>query len=98
MPKSRQRKNHKKKVKNYLNQKRAAENKARQILMEQYKNQQEKMAEQEQVNAQKAGDNIENTNIEVDLDIDQMGEDEYDINEDVAVDIDLDEEVDDTKN
>lgn len=70
MPKSRLKKGHKKRVQNYLNQKRAAEKKAKKILMEQYqKLEEERLANS---NAQKAGETLENADINVDLDIDDM--------------------------
>lgn len=73
MPKSKQRKGHKKRVQNYLNQKKSAENQARKILMEQYQQQQEELSKQ--INAQKAGADVENTDIDIDLDIDELGVD-----------------------
>jgi len=78
MPKSKQRKGHKNKVQKYKNQRKAAEKKARTILMEQYIKQQQELADK--INAQKAGADVENTDIDIDLEID-----------DIDVDMDLDD-------
>ena len=81
MPKSRVRKGHNKKVQNYNNQKKAAEKKARQILMEQYQKAQEEIAKS--IDAQKAGADVDNTDIDIDLEIDDI-----DVDEDVELDFD----------
>lgn len=70
MGKSKLRKGHKNKVKKYLETKKTAEKKARKILMEQFLAQQEEFAKT--IDAQKAGADVENTDIEVDVDIDDM--------------------------
>ena len=87
MPKSKLRKGHKKRVQNYNNQKKAAESKARKILMEQYQKAQEEYAKT--IDAQKAGADVENTDIDIDLEIDDI-----DIDEDIEID---DVVVDDVK-
>ena len=79
MPKSKLRKGHKKKVQTYNNQKKAAEKKSRQILMEQYKKFQEENSKYSE--AQQAGADVENTEIDVDLEIDEI-----DVDEDIEVD------------
>jgi len=71
MPKSKQKKGHKKRVQNYLNQKKAAQKKAKMILMEQYQKLEEERMKN--MNAQKAGADVENTDIDIDLDIDDIG-------------------------
>jgi len=81
MPKSKLRKGHKKKAQNYNNQKRAAEKKARQILMEQFQKAQEEIASK--IDAQKAGADVENTDIDIDLEIDEI-----DVDEDIEIDVD----------
>ena len=81
MPKSKLRKGHKKRVQNYNNQKKSAQNKARQIMMEQYQKAQEEIASN--LDTQKAGADIENTDIDVDLEIDEIDVDvDVEINED----------------
>jgi hypothetical protein len=81
MPKSKLRKGHKKRVQNYKNQKAAAEKKARKILMEQYQAEQERLAKM--IDAQKAGADVDNTDIEIDLDVDDIEiDDDIEINED----------------
>jgi len=82
MPKSKQRKGHKKKVQHYNSQKKAAEKAARKILMEQFLAKQEELAKN--IDAQKAGADVENTDIDIDLEID-------DIDVDVDVDVDVDD-------
>jgi hypothetical protein len=66
MPKSRNKKGHKKRVQNYLNKKKAAENKTRKLLMEQYQKMEEERAKS--IEAQKTGEIIENNDIVVDVD------------------------------
>jgi len=80
MPKSKVRKGHKKRVQNYNNQKKAAQKKARQILMEQYQKEQEKIAAE--MDTQKSGADIENTDIDVELDVDEI-----DVDEDIEIDV-----------
>jgi hypothetical protein len=91
MPKSKLRKGHKKRVQNYNNQKKSAQNKARQILMEQYQKAQEEYSKT--IDAQKAGADVENTDIDIDLDVDDIDVD-LDVDDIDVVDVDVDIEVD----
>ena len=70
MPKSKLRKGHKKRVQNYKNQKIAAEKQSRKILMEQYQKLQEEQSKP--TNTQKMGDDVENNDIDVDIEIDDI--------------------------
>jgi hypothetical protein len=85
MPKSKQRKNHKKKVQKYKNQRKAAEKQARKILMDEYIKKQEKLAKD--VKAQKAGADVENSDIDIDLEIDDLDDINVDV-DNVSVDED----------
>jgi hypothetical protein len=74
MPKSRVRKGHKTRVQNYNNQKKAAEKNAKKILMDEFLKQQEEYAKT--IDAQKAGADVDNTDIDIDLEIDDIEIDE----------------------
>lgn len=98
MPKSRNKKGQKKRALNYAKQQKASEHKSKRILMEQFQAMQAQHAKDATVNAQKVGSDVINTDIDIDLDIDDIGIDDIEVVEMVSDDTETTNEIDvDTK-
>ena len=81
---SKQRKDHKKKSKQRTEQMKVAQRKQKQYMLEQYLELQRRAMENQTSNTQKAGEIVENTDIDLDLGID-LNDDELLIQEDFSI-------------